>query len=99
MYDATVQIDLVGDTGLLENDLGFVTLLGGEDGIGLGGGDAEGTFNGLEFIGFDERRVSDVADVDFVLFGAEMADNVFGAEAVADGGDFLRINLISKDPL
>lgn len=89
MFNTAVQVDLVGETGLLEDNLGFVTLLGGEDCVGLGGGDAEGTANGLEFVGFDEGWVSGVADVDFVLFGVEMADDVFAAEAVADGGDFL----------
>lgn len=87
--DATVQVDLVGETGLLEDNFRFVTLLGGENLVGLGGGDGEGSTDGLEFIGFDERGVSDVTDVEFVLFGVEMADDVFGAEAVADGGDFL----------
>lgn len=89
MNDAAVQVDLVWEAGLLEDDFGFVTLLGGEDLVGLSGGDAEGTADGLEFVGFDERRVSDVADVDFVLFGVEITDDVFGAEAVTDGGDFL----------
>lgn len=92
VFDTAVQVDLVGETGLLEDDFGFVTLLGGEDCVGLGGGDAEGTADGLEFIGFDEGWVSGVADVDLVLFGVEMADDVFGAEAVADGSDFLHLN-------
>lgn len=89
VFDTAVQVDLVGETGLLKDNLGFVTLLGGKDCVGLGGRDAEGTSDGLEFVGFDEGWVSGVANVDLVLLGVEMADDVFGAEAVADGGDFL----------
>lgn len=97
VFDTAVQVDLVGETGLLEDNLGFVALLGGEDRVGLGGGDAEGAADGLEFVGFDEGWVSDVANVDLVLLGVEMADDVFGAEAVADGGDFLT-HSISRFP-
>lgn len=89
VLDTAIQVDLVWETGLLEDDFGFVTLLRGEDLVGLGGGDGKRTTDGLQFIGFDERWVSDVANVDFVFLGVEMADNVFGAEAVTDGGDFL----------
>ena len=90
MGDTAIQVDLVWEAGLLQDDFRFVTLLGGEDLVGLGGGDAKGATNGLEFVGFDEGRVSDVTDVDLVLFGVEVTDDVLGAEAVADGGDFLK---------
>ena len=33
--------------------------------------------------------MSSETDIDFVFLGMEMADDIFGAEAVADGGDFL----------
>lgn len=62
-----VKEHLVGQAGLLENLLGLVALLGGEDLIGLGGGDGQGTGNGGKFVLVDERGVGHVADVDAVL--------------------------------
>lgn len=62
--DLGVQVDLVRKTLLLEDLLGLVALLGGEDGIGLGGGNGERAVDAGDLLLVDERRVGDEADVD-----------------------------------
>jgi len=69
--DLGVEVDLVGLADLLEDLLGAVALLGGEDGVGLGGRDGQGACDGLELVLLDERGVGDVADVDAVLVVAD----------------------------
>jgi hypothetical protein len=39
MLDAGIQVDLVGKPEVLEEILGVVALVAGEDGVGFGGGD------------------------------------------------------------
>jgi hypothetical protein len=73
VLDARVQVDLVRVARLLEDLLGLVALLGGEDGVGLGGRDGEGARDGGQLVLVDEGGVRDVSDVDAVLV---VADNV-----------------------
>lgn len=67
MLNLGEQVDLVRLADFLEDLFGPVALLRREDGIGLGGRDGQRARNGREFILFDERRVSNVADVDTIL--------------------------------
>ena len=67
VHDTREQVDLVRLAALLEDFLGPVTLLGGEDGVGLGGRDGERALEAAELSLLDERRVGHVADVDAVL--------------------------------
>lgn len=76
VLDARVQVDLVCQAGLLQNLLGLVTLLGGEDAVGFGGGDGEGAGDGGELILVDEAGVGREADLDAVLV---VADNVLSS--------------------
>lgn len=80
MLDTRVEGDLVGQAGLLEDLLGLVALLGGEDGIRLGGGDGQGARDGGELVLVDERGVGEVADVNAVLVvtGDVLRDGVGG---------------------
>lgn len=52
--NAGEQVDLVWLLGLDKDLFGCVALLGGEDLIGFGGGDGEGSSDGAEFILFNE---------------------------------------------
>ena len=54
MHNSTIQVNLVWLLGLNQDFFGLVTLLGGEDLVGFGGGDGEGSFDGAEFGFFDE---------------------------------------------
>lgn len=67
VHDTREQVDLVRLAALLEDFLGPVTLLGGEDGVGLGGRDGERALEAAELILINERRVGHVADADAVL--------------------------------
>lgn len=62
-----VQEQLVGQASLLENLLGLVALVGGEDFIGLGGGNRQGAGDGGELVLVNEGWVGHVANVDSVL--------------------------------
>lgn len=73
MLDARVQVDLVGQAGLLEDLLGLVALLVGEDLVRLGGGDGQRAGDGGQLFLVDEGGVRDVADVDAILV---VANNV-----------------------
>jgi len=55
--NTTVQVDLVWLLSLNQDCFGLVTLIGGEDLVGLGGGDGEGPFDGTEFIFFDKPGI------------------------------------------
>ncbi len=79
VLDLRVEVDLVGLADLLEDLLGAVALLGGEDGVGLGGRDGQWARDGLELVLVDERGVGDVADVDAVLV---VADDVLRVDDV-----------------
>ena len=89
MLHPGIQIDLIRQTQFFEDGLGFMSFLGREDRVGLSGGDGEGTFHVLEFGGVNEGWMGGVAGVDLTGVGAEVADDVFAAEAVADGAEFL----------
>lgn len=67
VLNARVKIDLVRKAALLEDLLRLVALLGGEDGIRLGGRDRQGAGDALELVLVDKRRVGEVADLDAVL--------------------------------
>lgn len=67
VVSAAVQVDLVWLAGLLEDFLGLVALVVGEDFIGLGGGDGPRPPNSGKFLLVDKRRVSNEADVDAAL--------------------------------
>lgn len=67
VHNPREQVDLVRLTSLLEDLLGPVALLGGEDAVGLGGRDGKGALEAPEFVLLDEGRVGDVADLDAVL--------------------------------
>lgn len=67
MDGAAEQVDLVGLARLLENFLGLVAQFGGENLVGLGGGDGPGTGDGGELLLVDEGRVGDETDLDAVL--------------------------------
>ena len=67
VLDTRVQGDLVGQAGLLEDLLRLVALLGGEDGVGLGGGYGQGAGDSGELVLVDEGGVGKVADVNAVL--------------------------------
>lgn len=67
VLDLRVQVDLVGVAGFLENLLGPVALLGGEDGVGLGGGDGQRPGDGRELVLVDEGRVREISDIDPIL--------------------------------
>lgn len=54
MDGTAVEVDLVGELGVFEDYLGFVTFLGREDFVGFGGGDGEGAGYGGEFFFVDE---------------------------------------------
>jgi len=69
--DAREQVDLVGLAGLLQDLLGLVALLDGEDGVRLGGGDGERAGDGGQLVLVDEGGVGDVADADAVLVVAD----------------------------
>ena len=77
VFDAREEVDLIRLTSFLEDLLRLVALLGGEDGIGLGGRDGEGAGDGGELVLLDERGVGDVADVDAVLV---VTDDVLAEE-------------------
>lgn len=85
--DVAVQVDLVGLAGLLQDLLGLVALLGGEDLVGLGGGDGQRTRDGGQLVLVDEGGVGEVADLDAVLV---VAGDVLGGEkgnvSMAEGG-------------
>ena len=67
MLDAGEQVDLVGEPRLLEDVLGLVALVLGEDGVGLGGGDGEGPRDARELVLGHEGGVGEVAGLDAVL--------------------------------
>ena len=67
MHDTREQVDLVRVAALLEDFLRPVTLLRGENGVGLGGRDGERALEAAELILLNERRVGHVADADAVL--------------------------------
>ena len=69
--DAREQVDLVGQTGLLQDLLGLVALVDREDGVRLGGGDGERAGDGGQLVLVDERGVGEVADADAVLVVAD----------------------------
>lgn len=71
VLDAGEQVDLVRQPGLLEDHLGPVALLRGEDGVRLGGGDGERARDGGELGLRDEGGVRCEADVDAVLVVAD----------------------------
>lgn len=71
MDDAAVQVDLVGLADLGEDLLGLVALLGGEDLVGLSGGNGQGARNSGELVLLDERGVGNVADLDAILVVAD----------------------------
>lgn len=89
VLDPAVQVDLVGESQVLQDGLGLVPLLGREDVVGLGGGDGQGTLEVSELVGLDERRVGRVTDVDLAGVGSEVTDDVFAAETISHGTDFL----------
>lgn len=67
VHGAAVQVDLVGLAGLLEDLLGFVAQLRGEDLVGLGGSDGPGAGDGGKLLLVDKGRVGDETDLDAVL--------------------------------
>lgn len=73
VLDAREQIDLEGLSRLDEDLLGSVAEIGGENLVGLRGGDGERAADGAELVLLDERGVGDVADADALLV---VADNV-----------------------
>lgn len=81
MNNARKQVDLVGLAPLLEDLLGPVALLGGEDAVGLGGRDGERALEATELVLLDERRVGDIADLDAVL---EVPANVLDSVLVVN---------------
>lgn len=89
VLDSAVKVDLVGESQVLQDGLGLVPLLGREDVVGLGGGDGQGTLEVSELVGLDERRVGRVTDVDLAGVGSEVTDDVFAAETISHGTDFL----------
>ena len=89
MLHTTVQVNLVRQARILEDSFRLVTFLGGEDLIGLGGGDGEWTFHVFELGSIDEGGVRGVPDVDFAGVRAKVPHDVFAAEAVAYATDFL----------
>jgi hypothetical protein len=54
MDDTTVKVDLVGLLGFDQNFFRLVTLLGGEDLVGLGGRDGERSFDSSELVFLNE---------------------------------------------
>lgn len=62
--DAREQVDLVREGRLLEDLLGLVAHVDGEDAVGLGGGDGEGAADGGQLVLGDEGGVGEEADVD-----------------------------------
>jgi hypothetical protein len=75
MLNVREQVDLERLASLDENLLRSVAELSGENVVGLSSSDREGTGDGLELFFLDERRVSDVTDVDTLLV---VANNVLG---------------------
>ena len=73
VLNVRVQVDLERLASLDQNLLGAVSLLGGEDAVGLRRCDGQGSPDGSEFIFLDERGVGDVADLDALLV---VANNV-----------------------
>lgn len=71
--NAGEQVDLEGLARLDEDLLGSVAELGGENTVGLRGGDGERAADGGKLVLLDERGVGDVADVDALLI---VANNV-----------------------
>jgi hypothetical protein len=67
VLDLREQVDLVGMAGLLEDLLGPVALLVREDGVGLSGRDGQWARDGGKLILVNERRVSDIANVDTIF--------------------------------
>lgn len=64
MLDLRVEVDLVRVAAVLQEDLGLVAALGGEDLVRLGGGDGHRALEALELLLVDERRMGHVADRD-----------------------------------
>jgi hypothetical protein len=71
VLDTREQVDLVGLLGALENLLGLVTVLGGEDAVDLGGSNGQRAGDAGELLVGDERRVCCESDVDAVLVVAD----------------------------
>lgn len=63
MLDVAVQVHLVRHSRLLQDALAGVALVGGEDGVGLGGGDGQRARDGAQLGFVDEGRVRRVAGV------------------------------------
>lgn len=98
VLDARVQVDLVRHFELFQDIFGLATLLGGENLVGLGGGNGQRAFNVFQFIGLHERRVRRVSDVDLAGVGPQVAHHVFAAEAVSHRTDFLFVSLAFLSP-
>jgi hypothetical protein len=104
VLNVRVKVDLERFASLDKNLLGAVSLLGGENAVGLRRCDGQGSFNGSEFIFLDERGVSDIADLDALLVvannvlfllasvfsGGVMLGTYLGAEAVSDTSDLVK---------
>lgn len=73
VLNVRVKVDLERLASLDENLLGAVSLLGGENAVGLRRCDGQGSLDGSEFIFLYERGVGDVADLDALLV---VANNV-----------------------
>lgn len=67
MLDLREEVDLVWLASLLEDHLGPVALLGGEDAVGLGGRNGQRARDGCELLLVDKGRVGDVTGGDTVL--------------------------------
>lgn len=89
MLDTTVQVDLVRCAQFLQNFFRFTALLRRKDGVGFGRRNSNRASDSFELVDLDERRVCNVAGVDFALFGVEVADDIFGTKAISNSSDFL----------
>lgn len=89
MLDLGIQIDLIRQPQVFEYLFGLVAFFRRENRICFGGRNGEGALDVFEFVGLDETRMCGVSGVDFAGVGAQVADDVFAAEAVAYGADFL----------
>jgi hypothetical protein len=57
VHNTAIQINLVWLFSFNQNSLRLVTFLGGENLVGLGGGDGEWSFDGAEFVFLDKTAI------------------------------------------
>ena len=89
VLNTSIEVHLIRVAQLLQDILGVMALVVGEDGIRLRCSNGQRAFEVLELVILNERWVGRVAGIDLSLIGSKMADNILAAEAVSYGSDFL----------